>query len=244
MQTSTHEIAANIFKIRTDIPGDEPFSFNQFLIRADEPMLYHTGPKKIFPAVSTAVSTLIGLEDLKWIAFGHFEDDECGALNAWQQLAPNAGCVCLELLAITSLDGFANKAVKVIGKGEGKLDLGSHRVTLFATPHFTHAWESQMLFEEVTGTLFSGDFGTQVGTPSIIANSATMNAIKEAETHFESTHVSPLTLQTIKRLSSMPINTLAIMHGASITEGVRPALEELYDFYESILRRNLAELEC
>ncbi|MEM1154207.1 MAG: MBL fold metallo-hydrolase, partial [Pseudomonadota bacterium] len=88
MQTSTHEIAANIFKIRTDIPGDEPFSFNQFLIRADEPMLYHTGPKKLFPAISTAVSTLIDLEDLKWIAFGHFEDDECGALNAWQQLAP------------------------------------------------------------------------------------------------------------------------------------------------------------
>ncbi|MEM9287445.1 MAG: MBL fold metallo-hydrolase [Pseudomonadota bacterium] len=244
MKTTTHEIAPAIFKIRTELPDDgDGFTFNQFLIRADQPLLMHTGPKALFPLVLEALSALIDPADLKWVIVGHFEDDECGALNLWFDAAPQAQCGCLSLLMQAGLAGFANRQPTVLGETQATINLGSHRVRLFATPHFTHAWESQTLYEEVTQTLFTGDFGAQIGMPPPIDAGAAIEVAKKTEALFKSTNVSPLTIQTIRQLQSMPIKTLAIMHGSSINSGVAGALSGLHDYYLGILDQERALLQ-
>lgn len=241
MSTTTHEIAPGIFKIRTQLPDEgEGFTFNQFLINADKPLLVHTGPKSLFPQVLEAFGSLIDPADLRWIIAGHFEDDECGALNLWQAAAPAAQCACLPLIVQAGLGSFAEKPVSVIGESEGRIGLGSHRVTLFSTPHFPHAWEAQMLYEETTQTLFAGDFGAQIGMPRAIDDGAAIGVAERTERLFQSTNVSPLTIKTIRRFQDMPIQTLAIMHGASIKENVPQALQRLHDFYLRQLKEQFA----
>ncbi|MEM9879249.1 MAG: MBL fold metallo-hydrolase, partial [Pseudomonadota bacterium] len=186
MKTSTHEIAKGIYKFRTEIPDDgEGFTFNQFLILADQPLLMHTGPKQMFPAISNAVQGLVDLASLRWIVPGHFEDDESGALNLWLDAAPNAQCACLSLLVQAGLGSFADKPLVVLGDDEANIDLGSHNVTLFATPHFPHAWEAQMLYEHTTQTLFAGDFGAQIGMPPVLDDGSAIEAAKKTELVFK-----------------------------------------------------------
>ena len=162
--TNINEIAAGIYRISTPvdvIPGG--FTFNQFLVVDQAPLLFHTGPRRMFPLVREAVASVIPAESLRYIAFSHFEADECGSLNEWLALAPSAEPLCGKIAAMTSVGDVADRPPRVLGDGE-VLALGSRTIRWFDTPHLPHGWECGYLMDEQTRTLFCGDLFTQPGS--------------------------------------------------------------------------------
>jgi flavorubredoxin len=161
--TRVDEVAEGIYRISTpfrEVPGG--FSFNQYLLVDDQPLLFHTGPRSMCPLVQEAISSVLDVKDLRFIGFSHFESDECGSLSEFLSLAPNAEPLCGTINAMINGDSF-DKPARVLADGE-TLSLGSHRVRWFDTPHLPHAWECGYLMEEKTGTLLCGDLFTQGGT--------------------------------------------------------------------------------
>jgi hypothetical protein len=153
--TNIHEVADGIYRISTPLPPTfipGGFSFNQYLIVDDEPLLFHTGPRKMFPLVREAVQSVMPVEKLRFVAFSHFEQDECGSLNDWLAAAPEAIPVCSKIAAMTSINDLAERAPKVLVDGE-TLSLGSHVVRWFDTPHLPHGWECGYMMEQRTRTL-------------------------------------------------------------------------------------------
>ena len=155
METKINEIADGIYRLSTFVPEIAPpagFTFNQFLILGDEPLLFHTGLRKMFPLVRSAVSRLIPPERLRWIAFGHYEADECGAMNEWLAVAPQAQVAHGQTGCLVSLNDMADRPPRVLQDGE-TIDLGNgKRVRYLDTPHIPHGWEAGVLFEETTRT--------------------------------------------------------------------------------------------
>src|SRR5262249_12603767 len=164
METTTTEIAERVYRLSTCVAEAAPggFTFNQFLIRADEPLLFHTGPRRMFPLVSEAIARLVPLSRLRWIAFGHVEADECGAMNALLAAAPRAEVAHGAGGCRVSLDDLCDRPPRKLADGE-VIDLGGMRVRHIDTPHVPHNWESRVLFEETTRTLFCGDLFTHAG---------------------------------------------------------------------------------
>lgn len=162
--TNVHEVADGLYRINTPvhIEGAGGFSFNQYLIVDDEPLLFHTGPRKLFPLVREAVATVLSLEKLRYIAFSHVEADECGSLNEWLAAAPQSVPLCGTVAGMVSISDLADRPPRTLADGEG-LSLGSHTVRWFDTPHLPHAWECGVLNEERTSTLLCGDLFTQGG---------------------------------------------------------------------------------
>lgn len=161
-KTSAAEITKNIWRINTPVDVLGGFSFNQYLLVDDESLLFHTGLKAHFADIKEAVENIINLSTLKYIAFSHFEGDECGSLNQWLEAAPNAIPVCSEIAAMTSVDDMALRAAHGLADGD-TLNLGQHSVKWIQTPHLPHGWETGYLFETETKTLFCGDLFTQPG---------------------------------------------------------------------------------
>ena len=171
MLTTLDEIADGIYRISTFVPevGPDGFTFNQFLLDAEEPLLYHTGMKGLFPLVSREVARVRPLEQLRWIAFAHVEADECGAIEQFLAAAPNAQVAHGATGCMVSLNDMLSRPPRPLADGE-TVDLGgkevrTRRVRHLATPHVPHNWESQVLFEETTGTLLCGDLFSQAGNP-------------------------------------------------------------------------------
>jgi flavorubredoxin len=166
MEAKIDEIATGIYRLSTFVPEIAPpagFTFNQFLILGDEPLLFHTGLRRMFPLVRTAISRLIPPERLRWIAFGHYEADECGAMNEWLAVAPQAEVAHGQTGCLVSLNDMADRQPRVLQDGE-TIDLGNgKRVRYLDTPHIPHGWEAGVLYEETTGTLLCGDLFTQLG---------------------------------------------------------------------------------
>ena len=167
VDTSTRidEIADGIYRISTSIPPTGipgGFTFNQYLIDDDEPLLFHTGPRKLFPAVRSALTRVLPLQRLRHVGLSHFEADECGALNEFLAEAPSAAPVCSRVAAMTSISDVADRLPRALADGE-ELELGRHRVRWLDTPHLPHGWECGFLFETETRTLLCGDLFTQVG---------------------------------------------------------------------------------
>jgi flavorubredoxin len=162
--TNVHEIADGIYRINTpvDLPGSK-FSFNQYLLTGEEPLLFHTGLRKMFPLVREAVASLMPVEDLRWLAFSHVEADECGALNEWLAAAPRAEPVCGTVAAMVSIADLADRPPRALADGE-LLDTGGHALRWLDTPHLPHAWECGFMMDERTGTLLCGDLFTQPGS--------------------------------------------------------------------------------
>src|SRR6476469_2762091 len=154
MQTSIVEINDGIYRLSTFVPDVSPegFTFNQFLVAADEPLLFHAGPRAMFPLVAAAVATVLPVESLRWISFGHVESDECGAMNMWLAAAPRSQVAFNVLGCDVSLNDLCDRRPRALAEGE-VLDLGGRRVRLVSTPHVPHGWEAQVLFEEATRTL-------------------------------------------------------------------------------------------
>jgi len=214
--TNIQEIAPRIFRINTPVElPDTPFSFNQYLIAADEPLLFHTGPRKMFPLVAEAIAQVMPLERLRHVGFSHFEADECGALNDFLDAAPNALPLCGAIAKMVSVDDVALRPARALADGE-TLDLGSHTVRWFDTPHVPHGWECGFLMESATGTLLCGDLFTQgsygkaaVTSDDILGPSEAFRKPMDYYAH------APTTRAAIERLALEKPTTLACMHGSA-----------------------------
>jgi flavorubredoxin len=237
METTTHEIADSIFRFSTFVPGITPegFTFNQFLIRADEPLLFHTGPRAMFPLISAAVSKMVAVEKLRWITFGHVEADECGSMNQWLAAAPQAEVAHGAVGVMVSLNDLADRPPRALQDGE-VLDLGGRRVRHIDTPHVPHAWEARVLFEETTRTLFCGDLFTHTGNGPALTSSDIVGPAKRAEEMFHATCLTPATGATIRKLAALNPKTLALMHGSSFNGDAPQALRHLADVYDGWLK--------
>jgi flavorubredoxin len=215
--TTIHEIAPDIFRLSTHLDEVAPpagFSFNQFLIRGDEPFLFHTGMRQLFPLVSEAVSKLIAISDLRWISFAHVEADECGAMNQFLAAAPHAEVVHGGLAVNISLNDLADRPPRSMADDE-VLDIGGHRLRFLPTPHVPHNWESGLWFDDSTRTLLAGDLFTQVGNSGPVTTDDMIEASLAAEQIFHSTSLGPNVAPTLHRLAAMQPTTLATMHGPS-----------------------------
>jgi flavorubredoxin len=216
METRTDEIADGIYRFSTLIEsvGPNGFQFNQFLIDADEPLLFHTGLRSLFPLVTEAVARIRPLEDLRCITFGHVEADECGSMNDWLERAPRAEVAHGALGCNVSLNDLCIRPPRPLGDGE-VLDLGGKRVRHLDTPHVPHGWEARVLFEETTGTLLCGDLLTQTGDGAALIEDDPIERAIAAEDLFHQTAPTTLFAPTVRRLAELAPTTLATMHGSS-----------------------------
>jgi flavorubredoxin len=213
METTVTEINDRIYRISTFIP-DAGMNFNQFVIDADQPLVFHTGHRQLFPLVSEAVRTVVDPSTIRWISYGHFEADECGAVNQWLQAAPDAQVVQGMTGVLVSMADAADREPRALMDGE-VLDLGGKRVRWIDTPHVPHGWDAGVIYEETTGTLLCGDLVTRTGdTPALVSDDILTPAI-EAENLFHDTAVTANTGPTMRRLAELEPTTLGLMHGAS-----------------------------
>ena len=241
MQPVIDEIADGIYRISTWIPEVSPegFTFNQFLIAADEPLLFHTGMRGLFPLVAEKVATVVPVESLRWISFGHVEADECGAMNMWLAAAPSSTVAFGALGCDVSLNDLCDRPPRALAEGD-VIDLGGKRVRQISTPHVPHGWEAQVLFEETTGTLLCGDLFSQVGAGKPLTTDDIVDPAVLAEHMFHQSSLAPQTETIMRALGDLRPTTLATMHGSSFAGDGRKALYELADRYES-LRESDAE---
>jgi flavorubredoxin len=240
MDTTTHEVADGIFRLSTFVPDVTPdgFTFNQFLIRAEQPLLFHAGQRGLFPSVSAAAARIVPLTSLRWVTFGHVEADECGAMNLWLAAAPRAMVAHGQVGVDVSLNDLADRPPRALQDGE-VLDLGGKRVRHLDTPQVPHAWEARLLFEETTRTLLCGDLFTHTGNGPAVTASDIVGPAKEAEELFHSSCLTPATGATIRRLADLQPRTLALMHGSSFDGDAPQALRDLADLYDGWLRAAL-----
>jgi flavorubredoxin len=235
METKISEITDGIYRLSTFVPDIAPpagFTFNQFLVLGDEPLLFHTGLRKMFPLTHAAVGRLIPPERLRWIGFGHFEADECGAMNEWLAVAPNAQLAHGQTGSMVSLNDMADRAPRVLKDGE-TIDLGrGKRVRYIDTPHVPHGWDAGVLFEESTRTLMCGDLFTQVGDGPALTEGDVVGPAIAAEDMFKYSSLSPGMGTTIRGLTRLAPRTLALMHGPSFTGDGAAALRALADDYD------------
>jgi flavorubredoxin len=214
--------------------------FNQFLVRDEEPLLFHTGMRQIFPAVREAVARIINPEKLRWIGFSHFEADECGSLNEWLAVAAQATAVCSFVGANVSVNDFANRPARAMADGE-TLSTGKYTFRLLATPHVPHCWEASVLFEETASTLFSSDLFFHWGdaepiTTSDVVERFKTNLVTDQQGPFANAY--PYTSQTdatLQRLAALKPKTIAVMHGSSFSGNGELALQDLARAMKDVL---------
>lgn len=235
--TRIDEIADGIYRISTPVPPaviPGGFTFNQYLIEAAEPLLFHCGARGLFPVVAEAVATVIALEALRWVSFGHVEADECGSMNQWLAVAPLAQVAHGATACRVSLNDLADRPPRLLTNGE-VLDLGGKRIRYIDTPHVPHAWESGLIFEEVTRTLFTGDLFTQLGNGPALTESSLVAAAIAAEESFHATALTPGTAPTIRALKALEPARLAVMHGSCFSGDCAGELDALASYYEGQL---------
>jgi flavorubredoxin len=216
--TRIDEIASGIYRISTPVPPSAipgGFTFNQYLVVDDAPLLHHTGLLKMFPTVCAAIASVIPVESLRYVSFSHYEADECGSLNEFLAVAPRAEPLCSRIAKMVSVDDIALRPARALGDGE-ELSLGSHVVRWIDTPHLPHAWECGHLFETTTRTLFCGDLFTQGGheheplTVDDILESS--EAMRGALDYFSQTRQ---VLELAEKLAATSPRILACMHGSA-----------------------------
>ncbi|UGT67135.1 MBL fold metallo-hydrolase [Nocardia gipuzkoensis] len=236
MDTRTDEIAEKIYRISTFIPevGPAGFTFNQFLVAAEEPLLFHTGMRALFPVVSAQIARIMPVERLRWITFGHVEADECGAMNLFLAAAPHAQVAHGLLGCLVSIDDLADRQPRRLADGE-VIDLGGRRVRHLDTPHAPHNWEARVLYEETTGVLLCGDLMTQMGNGPALTASDLVEQAGVAEDVFHATSLGPAVPATLNRLAELAPTTLAIMHGSSFAGDGATALRDLARDYQARL---------
>jgi flavorubredoxin len=214
--TNVHEIADGIYRISTPVP-DAPggFSFNQYLIVDEHPLLFHTGMRKLFPLVREAVASVMPVDRLRYISFSHFEADECGSLNEWLAVAPEAVPVCGSIAAMVSIEDQADRSPLVLADGQ-TLSLGTHEVKWIDAPHLPHAWECGFMMEEKTRTLLCGDLFTQPGTGQLpLTESDILTPSEEFRRGLDYFSHTKNARPMIERLAAMSPETLACMHGSA-----------------------------
>lgn len=238
METDVQEIAAGIYRLSTFVPEVAPpagFTFNQFLIMADEPMLFHCGHRTMFPMIEAAVERIIPADRLRWISFSHVEADESGAMNSWLAAAPLAQVAHGATACMVSLNDLADRAPRSLADGE-VIDLGGKRVRFLETPHVPHGWDAGLLYEETTDTLFCSDLLSHVGNGPAVTDGDIVGPAIDAEEMFRSMCVGPATGATIRRLAGLSPKTLALMHGSSLVGNGSAALGAFADYCDGRAR--------
>ncbi|MDH4040396.1 MAG: FprA family A-type flavoprotein [Gammaproteobacteria bacterium] len=217
MVTQISAIGDSLYRISTAVSPDTipgGFTFNQYLFIDDAPLLFHTGPRVLFDAVTAAIETVLPVRNLRYIAFCHVESDECGALNNFLKAAPKAEALCGVVAALTSIDDLADRRPRVLANGE-ELSLGKHVVQWIDAPHVPHGWDNGFLFEKKTRTLFCGDLFTQGGSEheplatNILETSERMRANMDYFAHGSNTR------SVLERLAALQPSILACMHGSA-----------------------------
>jgi flavorubredoxin len=232
------EIAPNLFRISIYAPAGD-LQFNHFLIKDDEPLLFHTGLRGMFPEVREAVSRLINVSDLRHISFSHFESDECGALNEWLAVAPNADVICSQVGAIVCVNDFIGREAKPLAEAE-TFSTGKYHFRYVPTPHLPHGWDAGVLFEETEKTLLCSDLFHQTGDVEPLTESDVVGrshaAMREYQAGILADYVpyTPLTARNINKLVALNPRTLAVMHGSSFRGDCGRALADLEAAYRDV----------
>jgi flavorubredoxin len=225
------EIAPDVYRFSLFVP-EADLQFNQFLIKDDEPLLFHTGMRGIFPLVREAVGKIIDPADLRHIGFSHYEADECGALNEWLAIAPNATAFCSFVGAEVSVNDFASRPAKGLSDSE-TFSTGKYKFRFVQTPHLPHCWEAGLLFEETNGTLFSSDLFHQNGDVEALTEQSVIERVRETIISYNAGPLAnylPYTRQTesnLQKLISLEPKTIAAMHGSSFIGDGANALRDL-----------------
>lgn len=216
--TNVHEIAEGIYRINTPVvlPGGAgAFNFNQYLIADDEPLLFHTGPRRMFPLVSEAVGRVLPVQGLRYVAFSHFEADECGSLNDLLAVSPHAVPVCSRVAAMVSVDDVADRTARPLADGE-VLKLGQHELRWYDTPHLPHGWDCGLMMELRTGTFLCGDLFTQGGKGEVpITESDILGPSEAFRGQMDYYAHCPNTSAMLERFAAERPAVLACMHGSA-----------------------------
>jgi flavorubredoxin len=215
--TNLHEIADGIYRVNTpiDFPDGQGFSFNQYLLVDDEPLLFHTGPRQLFAPVRAAVSAVMPVERLRYVGLSHTEADECGSLNQWLAAAPEAAPLCGTIAAMVSIGDLADRPPRALADGE-RLVLGRRTLQWFDTPHVPHGWDCGLLMDLTGGIFFCGDLFTQPGHGDVALTEADILGPSEAFRQPMDYYAhAPQTAATLARLAEMKPRTLACMHGSA-----------------------------
>ena len=218
MTTRIDEIADGVFRISTSVPLPAipgGFTFNQILVRDEAPLLFHTGPRGLFEATRAAIESVLPVSTLRYLSYSHFEADECGAMNAFLAIAPDAVPLCSRVSALVSMGDIADRPPRALGDGE-ELDLGRHRVRWLDTPHVPHGWDAGLIWETTTRTLFCGDLFTQAGAELPPMTEGDIFGPSEAMRAGMDYFSCPGKAQsTLARLAELGPQTLATMHGSA-----------------------------
>lgn len=240
MEAKIDEVAAGIYRLSVHVPDIAPpagFTFNHFLLRGDEPLLFHTGLRRMFPILRDAVARLIPPESLRWIAFGHYEADECGAMNEWLAVAPQAQVAHGQTGAMVSLNDMADRPPRILEDG-ARIELGRGlSVRYLDTPHIPHGWDAGVLHEDASGTLLCGDLFTQIGNGAALTGGDIVGPAIAAEDLFGFSSLNPGMGATIRGLTRLAPRRLALMHGPTFEGNAAGALGALADDYD----RRIAE---
>lgn len=230
--TTITEIAPDLYRISTFV-ADADLQFNQFLVRDEQPLLYHTGMRGLFPVVKEAVAQLVDPATLRWIGFSHFEADECGSLREWQALAPHADAVCSLVGKMVSVDDVvAGRPARALEHGE-RISTGRYRFRFLLTPHVPHGWDASLLYEETQGTLFCSDLFHQCGNVEPSTSSDIVARCRQTLIDYERGPLAsylPYTRQTervLADLAALKPRTLAAMHGSAFTGDGERAIGDL-----------------
>jgi flavorubredoxin len=237
MDTQLDEVADGVYRIATYVP-DADLTFNQFLIGADQPLLFHTGLRALFPVVTEAVARVQPVERVRWLSFSHYEADECGSMNQWLAAAPEAEVMHTTLGVLVSVGDMADRPPRPLADGE-IVDLGGKRVQHVATPHVPHGWDAGLLFEHETGTLLASDLFTASGRWPVTTDDDIVEPALAAEDLYLATPLTPNTGATMRRLAELEPRTLALMHGPTFTGDGAGMLRALADAYDGRLRAAL-----
>jgi flavorubredoxin len=233
------EIAPDVFRLSLYVP-ELDMQFNQFLVRDDEPLLFHTGMKAIFPLVREAVAKVINPSELRHISFSHFEADECGSLNEWLEIAPNSQAVCSFVGAMVSVNDFAIRPPLALNDGE-TFSTGKYSFKFIQTPHLPHCWEAGMLFEETNKTLFSSDLFHQLGDVEARTENDVVGRARETLIGYQASPFAnympytPLTESNFAKLIALEPKTIAAMHGSSFTGNGANALRDFSVMMKEVL---------
>ena len=233
------EIAPDVYRICTYVPEID-LQFCQFLVKDDEPLLWETGMKQLFPVVRDAVAKIIDPATLRWISFSHYEPDECGALNEWLDIAPHAQAVCSEVGAMVFVNDAARRPARGIGKDQ-VIETGRHRFRLYPTPHVPHGWDAAVLFEETNRTLLCSDLFHHTGEAEPCTESDVVGRSREAMKMMQASPLAdympwtPKTESRLNELAGLAPRTCATMHGSAFRGDGAQALRELSSAMRDVL---------
>lgn len=235
------EIAPDVYRISIYAQWGD-LQFNHFLVKDDEPLLFHTGLRGMHAEIRQALSTIIDPSMIRHIGFSHFESDECGALNEWLAAAPSADVVCSQVGALVTVNDFIGREARALADGE-TFTTGKYRYRFCQTPHLPHGWDAGALFEETQKTLLCSDLFHQTGDVEPITSQDVVGRSHEAMKAYQAgilaeyVPYTPLTTQNLKKLAALQPRTLAIMHGSSFTGDCARALDDLNVAFREVFGR-------